>query len=70
MYTEERYESIGKEMLVNPAISPIKTDDYENIAKYDLACFGFKRSEFLQSWLTMSNSKCFKYTDAKFCIVL
>ncbi len=63
-YTEERYESIGKEMLVNSAISPIKTNDYENIAKYDLACFGFKRSEFLQSWLTMSNSKCFKYTNA------
>ena len=62
-FRDERYECIGQKMAVSKAISNIEAEDFEELDDYDLVCFGYRRKEFLKSWLTMPNSKCFKFSD-------
>ncbi|WP_428742171.1 GNAT family N-acetyltransferase [Tenacibaculum sp.] len=62
-FRDERYECIGKKMDVSPNISPIKTEDLEKLFEYDIACFGYKRQEFLKSWFSMPQSNTFKYSE-------
>ncbi len=62
-YREERFEGIGQETTVNQAVSKIETEDFEKLANYDRTCLGYERKEFLKNWITIPNSKCFKFTN-------
>lgn len=60
-FRDERYECIGKDVVISEHISDIQDDDFEEILAYDLHCFGFRRTEFLKYWIKMPNSQSFKY---------
>ncbi len=62
-FKDERYECIGKEMIVSDNITTIKTEDFEALSGYDLKCFGYDRTAFLKHWITIPNSKCFKFSE-------
>lgn len=61
-FKDERYERYGMSAEVNEHISEIEKNDFDRIEHYDRLCFGFKRTEFLQNWLTLPGSKAFKYS--------
>ncbi len=63
-YREERFKGIGQEVTVSKAISKIETEDFEKVVDFDLHCFGYERKEFLKNWITIPNSKSFKYSES------
>lgn len=62
-FRDERYECIGQKRSISSAISPIEMEDLEKLIDYDLACFGFGRKEFLENWLMIPDSRCFKFSE-------
>ena len=62
-FRDERYEVIGKKQLTSKAISSITTEDFNALLEYDMQCFGYKRNVFLKHWLSMPNSKSFKFQE-------
>ncbi len=63
VFRDERYERLGEPFEVHQSISVITEEDLDSIHAYDLACFGFDRSKFLESWLSLPNHQTFKYSD-------
>ncbi|WP_107038006.1 GNAT family N-acetyltransferase [Brumimicrobium mesophilum] len=62
-FRDERYEFQGQKSSVSNKLSSIKSADIDTIMAYDLKRFGFPRTEFLKTWLTLPNSKGFKYVE-------
>jgi hypothetical protein len=62
-FRDERYECVGQNALISNCISVTEFNDFEKLLNYDIECFGFKRLEFLKNWLTIPNSKSFKYME-------
>ncbi|WP_298532275.1 GNAT family N-acetyltransferase [uncultured Algibacter sp.] len=62
-YREERFEGIGQEATLSRDVSSIEIEDFEKIANYDFKCLGYKRKVFLKNWITIPNSKGFKFTQ-------
>ena len=60
-FRDERYELIGKNSLFSNDITPIVTNDFDDINEYDSHCFGYDRSKFLNGWLYMPEGKALKY---------
>lgn len=60
-FRDERYECIGQKLSFSNSISTIKKLDFEAVQKYDLNCFGYNRNAFLKNWLSISESKSFKF---------
>ena len=50
-FRDERYENTGKEFLLSKNIKRFCENDFSEILKIDLECFGFSRKIFLKSWL-------------------
>jgi GNAT superfamily N-acetyltransferase len=63
-FRDERHESTGMAFQVDNHITAIGDQDVDSVLAYDLQCFGFRRPEFLKSWLNMPNVKTFKYQDS------
>jgi len=61
-FKDERYECLGISSGISEHVSEIEQNDFDTIENYDRICFGFKRTEFLQNWLTLPDSKAFKYS--------
>lgn len=62
-FRDERYECIGQELVISPWISSPKEADFESLAQYDRACFGFDRGAFLAHWLRLPESRCFQFSE-------
>ena len=62
-FRDERYECVGQNALISNCISVTEFNDFEKLLNYDIECFGFKRLNFLKNWLTIPNSKSFKYME-------
>jgi hypothetical protein len=62
-FKDERHEKLGMRFKISSHISKISEFDTEDILKYDAACFGFFRPQFLIPWLTQPLGFNFKYTE-------
>jgi GNAT superfamily N-acetyltransferase len=62
-FRDERYEFYGKGYTYSDNVSTIVSEDFHDILKYDSLHFGFQRTQFLNQWLIMPDSKSIKYKD-------
>lgn len=62
-FTDERHENTGKIYPQHPAVSAITTDDLPAVLDFDLHCFGFDRTPFMQAWLFQPQGQAFKFTN-------
>ena len=72
-FRDERYERFGEKLTLNDSVSKIYQGDLQQIKAYDLECFGFDRSRFLNAWLNLSNGIGFKFLEKNqikgFCVI-
>lgn len=72
-FRDERYEKLGQHHEVHSSISEIDKNDFNEILQYDMNCFGFNRSHFLQLWVDIPETKAFKFIEKDqlkgFCII-
>lgn len=61
-FKDVRYERKGEQLSVSENVSAIHTKDFEELLKYDMTCFGFKRETFLKNWLALDQSHAYKFT--------
>lgn len=61
-FRDERYECYGRKTDPDEHVSVILTADRNRILEYDKGCFGFDRTVFMNEWLSMPDSRAFKYT--------
>ena len=62
-FRDERYERAGELFVVSEYISPISSEDLDDVLAYDKECFGYERPQFMVPWLKMEGSKTFKYVQ-------
>lgn len=62
-FRDLRYEKMGQQFELHPAISSITKDDLQNVLALDKECFGYARPQFMEHWLKLPDSKTFKYSD-------
>ena len=62
-FRDERHEKLGVKFKINIHVSKISALDTEDILKYDAACFGFPRPQFLTAWLKQPLGFSFKYVE-------
>lgn len=64
-FRDERYELTGKQFETDLAVCAIEPNDLKELSKYDFRCLGYDRSVFLDHWLKVPGSKCYKYAKNK-----
>ena len=62
-FRDERHEKIGCHFEVDSNISPIQSEDIDQVLSYDLDCFGFPRPRFMKPWLTLPETRAFKFVS-------
>jgi ribosomal protein S18 acetylase RimI-like enzyme len=60
-FRDERYELKGKEYNYSDHVTTILPEDFPEIMRYDKLCFGYHRTQFLNQWLSMPDSRAIKY---------
>ena len=60
-FKDTRYQLVSAKRNYNENILSINPDEYNAIIEYDKICFGFKRSTFIQLWLSQKNSVSYQY---------
>lgn len=72
-FRDERYERKGENMVYRSAVSYIDINDLDAVLEYDLKCFLYPRSYFMQSWVLQPGAYAFKYQEGDslqgFCVM-
>lgn len=64
-FRDERHVQVGRIFQLDEQIHPVQNRDIDTIAFYDLKCFGFSRYRFLEKWLSLPQTKAFKFLDGE-----
>lgn len=58
-----RYSRLGERLETDVRIDPISQSEWSSIMRLDTYCFGFDREKFLKAWLSMTESRTFRFAD-------
>ena len=61
-FRDERHQRLGEKFDTLSNITPIEACDFNRIQDYDQLCFGYHRTDFLKAWLSLPESKAYKFS--------